>query len=154
MYLTMSLKQFNEEFIILSDKIKNNIMNNSDFYRIYYSTPNITFNGIFLDFELENINIEQYFNKIKCCFTYNENNMNIIGNILEIEKNILKKSNIFNKSPVYRIEEQLQNNFIKIFDDKCTKIGHYKNKKFFLKISGIWANSSNEYGLTFRFFIY
>ena len=150
----MSLKQFNEEFIILSDKIKNNIMNNSDFYRIYYSSPDITFNGIFLDFELNDIIIEQYFNKIKCCFTINEHNKKIIERILDIEKSILKNSNIFNKTPIYRIEEQLHNNFIKIFDDKCTKIGNYKNKKFFLKISGIWANSSNEYGLTFRFFIY
>jgi len=154
MYLTMDTTNFNKDYLILSDKIKNNILNNSDFYRMYYSTPNITFNGIFLDFELTNINIEQYFNKIKCCFTMNDNNKKSINQILELEKKILKHSGIFNKSSIYRIEEQLQNNFIKIFDDKNTKIGMYKKKKFILKISGIWANQSNEYGLTFRFFIY
>jgi len=153
MYLTIDTNNFNKDHMVLSDKIKNNILNNSDFYRLYYSTPNITFNGVFIDFNLSNITIEKYFDKIKCCFEKNKQNIECVNKILNIEKQILKNCGIFNNIPIYRIEEQLQNNFIKIFVEKHVKIGNYKNKKFVLKISGIWATSS-ECGITFRFFIY
>lgn len=153
MYLTIATNNFNNDHMVLSDKIKNNILNNSDFYRLYYSTPNITFNGVFVDFDLSNIIIEKYFDKIKCCFEKNKQNIECVNRILHIEKQILKNCGIFNSTPVYRIEEQLQNNFIKIFVEKNVKIGNYKNRKFVLKISGIWATTS-ECGITFRFFIY
>ena len=56
------------------------------------------------------------------------------------------------KYPTYRIEEQLQNGFIKIFyntnQNTPTK---YTSVKLLLKVSGIWT-SAKEYGVTFRFF--
>ena len=90
MYLTVDTNYFNKDYMILSDKIKNNILNNSDFYRLYYSTPDITFNGIFIDFDLSNITIEKYFDKIKCCFEKNKENIDCVNKILNIEKNIKK----------------------------------------------------------------
>ena len=152
MNLTINMNQYNKDFIVLSDKIKNNIMNNGDFFRIYFTNEIFTSNGIFLNFNLENIIIEKYFNKIKCNFIETPINITIIYQIKQIEKELLNKFKYINLNPVYRIEEQLTNQYIKLFDDKNFSLGKYNNLKFLLKISGIWS-SNNDYGLTFRFFI-
>ena len=56
------------------------------------------------------------------------------------------------KTPIYRIEEQLSQSFIKIYAD--TQLNNIKKKdkiEILLKVSGIWDNQY-EYGITFRFF--
>ena len=69
-----------------------------------------------------------------------------------ISLNIIIK--VINYKQIYRIEEQLLNNYIKIFDENIINIGKYNKLKLLLKISGIWSQCHNkEYGLTFRFFI-
>jgi len=56
------------------------------------------------------------------------------------------------KYPTFRIEEQLQNGFIKIFHNNTSvSPTKHNSKKLLLKISGIWS-SAKEYGVTFRFF--
>ena len=152
MNLTIAMNQYNKDYVILSDKIKNNIMNNGDFFRIYFSNELVTSNGIFINFNLENIIIEKYFNKIKCNFVETPININIINEIKKLERNLLDKFDYINIKPVYRVDEQLSNQYIKLFDDKNFTLGKYVNLKFLLKISGIWS-SNNDYGLTFRFFI-
>lgn len=152
MFLIIQPKDFNKNFLMLSEKTKNNIMNDGYFYRLYYSDEYGTSKGLFLGFELQQVGIEKYFNKLKCGFNVNDNS-NIIGFIKAIEKSILdiipEKQG---KYPAYRIEEQLQNGFIKIFyntnQNTPTK---YTSVKLLLKISGIWT-SAKEYGVTFRFF--
>lgn len=154
MFFALELDQFDINNVLTSEKTKNNIMNNSDFYRLYFSNENISINGIFLQFDLENIKIEQYFNKIKCCFGETNKNLNTIKNIIGIEKNILDICDDINIKPSYRIEEQMSNKYIKIFDQKKLKLGNYNKLSVLLKISGIWSsNQQKEYGLTFRFFI-
>ena len=152
MFLIIQPRDYNKNFLMLSDKTKNNIMNDGYFYRLYYSDEYGTSKGLFLGFELQQVKIEKYFNKLKCEFdtTYNAN---IIGFIKAMEKSILdimpEKSG---KHPTYRIEEQLQNGFIKIFYNTHQKLPtKYSSVKLLLKISGIW-NSAKEYGVTFRFF--
>ena len=152
MFLIIQPKDFNKNFLMLSEKTKNNIMNDGYFYRLYYSDEYGTSKGLFLGFELQQVSIEKYFNKLKCGFNANDNS-NIIGFIKAIEKSILdiipEKQG---KYPAYRIEEQLQNGFIKIFynTNQNTPI-KYTSVKLLLKISGIWT-SAKEYGVTFRFF--
>ena len=54
--------------------------------------------------------------------------------------------NIKNKTPMFRISEQLKNSFIKV-----SIINTYlQNINFIIKISGIWYNEK-EYGLTYKF---
>ena len=66
-----------------------------------------------------------------------------------------KFKNIQNRTISCRIQEQLQNGFIKLYGDDNIKYGHQKKINFLLKISGIWvSNQSNDFGLTFRFFIF
>ena len=152
MFLIIQPKDYNKNYLMLSDITKNNIMNDGYFYRLYYSDELATSKGLFLGFELQQVNIEKYFNKLKCGFNISINS-NIIGFIKSIEKSILDTMpEKAGKYPAYRIEEQLQNGFIKIFyNNNQTTPSKYNSVKLLLKISGIWT-SANEYGVTFRFF--
>jgi|TARA_B110000495_G_C23027727_1_gene611126 hypothetical protein len=152
MFITLQLDQFEINNIFTSEKTKNNIMNNSDFYRLYFSDEEVITNGIFLKFTLYNVSVERYFNKIKCCF--DDSNINTINKIIGIEKDILNKCNDFNEMKCTRIEEQMSHNYIKIFDQSNLALGNYKQLAILLKISGIWSSrSQRQLGLTFRFFI-
>ena len=155
MFLSIKIKEFDPHHIIISEKIKNNIMIGSDFYRIIWSSEITATKGLFIYFNLKNIFIEKYFNKIKCIFASCIENNNEISSIKSIEKMILNKfNNLQNKKFAYRIQEQLENGFIKLYAKENIKYGKYKDITFLLKISGIWvSNQTNEFGLTFRFFI-
>ena len=52
---------------------------------------------------------------------------------------------------IYRIEEQLNNSFIKIFSETDKTKKKLEEINILLKISGIWHNK-DEMGITFRFF--
>ncbi len=152
MYISLNTNQYDINNVIISEKTKNNIMTNGDFFRLYYSTEDIILNGLHISFELKNISIEKYFNKIKCIFDNNVYNNNTVFLLKNIEKRLLERYRGINRECVYRIGEQLENKFIKIFDDNYINIKRYKSIKFVLKVSGIWS-SQNEFGLTFRFFL-
>jgi hypothetical protein len=149
MLLALTPHQFSINNIIISDKTKNNILENGDFYRIYYSDKNVSFNGIYLQFKLKKVIIEPYFNKIKCSFLPSKNET-IINYLKDIEKNILEIIDIKEKK-IFRIEEQLNNSFIKIFSETDKTKKKLEEINILLKISGIWHNK-NEIGITFRFF--
>jgi hypothetical protein len=72
----------------------------------------------------------------------------LIENIRHIEEGLLKKANIRNKTPQFKITEQLRNGNIKIFTDNVEKINTSNN--FLLKISGIWETETS-YGVTYKF---
>ena len=80
----------------------------------------------------------------------NEPLVSIITTVLNgekyIEETILKKLDIKDKTPQYKIYEQIKNGNIKIFNN----IGNKSICSFILKISGIWETNSN-YGLTYKF---
>ena len=150
MYLLIN--NFNKNNLFLSEKQKNNILQGSDFYRLFYSDYNITFNGVYLSYDILNIIIQKYFNKIKCIFDETENKQTVF-NIINIEKSILNLFKpILNRKPISTIEEQLKQNFIKIFTEKNTNYGKYEKINILLKISGIWVDKEH-FGLTFRFLI-
>ena len=113
MYLSINPAQFNIHYVMLSDKTKNNVMENGNFYRLYYSDHLCNSNGLYIYFTLHNAIIEKYFNKIKCSFN-NQDNARVIETIKLIEQQILRKSAL-TKNHIYRIEEQLTNQYIKIF---------------------------------------
>ena len=148
MYLLIN--NFNINNLFLSEKQKNNILQGSDFYRIFYSDLNVTLNGIYMGYNILNINIQKYFNKIKCVFDERENKKTVVD-IIDLEKSILYLFQpILKRRPINTIEEQLKQNFIKIFTEKNTNYGKYEKINILLKISGIWCDKEN-FGLTFRF---
>ena len=69
MFLTIEPHQYNPQFVMFSEKTKNNVLSGGDFYRIYYSDEECILNGVHIRLALRNITIEKYFNKIKCCFS-------------------------------------------------------------------------------------
>ena len=145
MNLVKKIDQYNENNIFFCDPIKNNIMNEGKFIRILYSTFNITLNGIYLLISLNDITSEKYYNKNKCIFNVNTHK-ELIEKIKIIEENLLKKIEIINKTPQFKIYDQLINGNIKFFCDFFSK----SNNFFILKISGIWENKLS-YGLTYKF---
>lgn len=151
MLITLNTNQIHKKNILYSEKTKNNILNNGDFYRIYYSNELFTTNGIYVLFNFKNIKIDKYFNKIKCMMV-RKSNSESIKLIQLIEHELLKSSPVKNRIPKFRIEEQLNQNFIKIFGDYNNLQKKYDNVDILLKISGIWVDETH-YGVTFRFFI-
>jgi len=145
MNIVKRIDQYDENNILFCEPIKNNVMNDGSFIRILYSTPLFTLNGIYLLINLHDITCEKYYMKYKCSFNYSAHK-DIIDNIKVIEDDILKKYEIKDKTPQYKIFEQLRNGNIKIFSEVSNKSISY----FILKISGIWETQYN-YGLTYKF---
>jgi hypothetical protein len=147
MNIVLNLDQYNEQFVYFCEPIKNTIMNDGNFIRILYSTNNVVFNGIYLLITLNDIICEKYYNKYKYIFNINsDEHIKIIEKLKNIEENILKNISIENKIPQLKINEQLKNGYIKLFQN--VQNNEYYN--FILKISGIWE-TTNSYGLTYKF---
>jgi hypothetical protein len=145
MILTKTLEQYNDDSVIFCEAIKNNVMNDSHFIRILYSNEIMTLSGIYLVLCINDLTCEKYYNKYKCSFN-TITHLNIIEKIKMIEKNILLKLNLPNKTPQFKIYEQLKNGNIKIFHEIPTNI----KSRFVLKISGLWE-TQYSYGLTYKF---
>lgn len=147
MFIVKNLQQYNENYIYFCEPIKNNIMQDGVFIRILYSTPIVTFNGIYFEISLYDTSFEKYYNKYKCNFNMsNLQNKELIEKIKTMEENILNKYSISNKNPNYKIYDHIKNGNIKIFCDSVPK----NNSILILKISGLWE-TSNNYGLTYKF---
>tara|TARA_B000000609_G_C24165452_1_gene346584 strand:+ start:1057 stop:1509 length:453 start_codon:yes stop_codon:yes gene_type:complete len=146
MILTIPIDKFNIENIYFGDYIKNIVIENSLFIRLFYSTELFTINGVYISFPIVMKTIEHHFkNKFTCSFSYHENK-DVFEKIKTIESNILKKIHIDKKSMEHCISNQFKSGFIKIFDNKKD---HNKIIMFNCKISGIWEQS-NSYGLTYK----
>jgi hypothetical protein len=145
MNIVKNIEQFDNNNIFFCDPIKNNIMSDSKFIRILYSTSTISLNGIYLHFKFSTIACEKYYMKYKCYFNLSLHK-EFIEKIKTLEESLLEKCNIRNKIPQYKIYEQLRNGHFKIYTDIGTNTQH----TFILKISGIWE-TQNFYGLTYKF---
>lgn len=146
MNIVIDIDTFDSNNVYFLDSVKNTIMNESNFIRIIYSTDLFMLNGIFLKINLKITNSDKYYNKHKYTFDYN-NNKSEIEKITSIEKAILHKLDLKDKSPVFRIEEQLINENIKLFSDIPFK--NIENQ-FILKMSGVWETDT-EYGIIYKF---
>lgn len=147
MFLCIHVNNFNKKHILINNKIRNNIITDSYFYRLYYSNENFISNGIVIHFPFKDISIEKYFNKKKIIFCPKKNK-NIIDKLINFEEQILNSLNIEEKKQKkFLLKEQLLNHYLKIFNERSIDI--QKDCEIILKISGIWE-SVNEYGLTFR----
>jgi hypothetical protein len=145
MNIALPIEDFNINNVFFQEAIKNTILDNSSFIRVIYSNEYCMCNGICIKFNIPILNIDKSFNKYKCTFDI-QDNTELIQRITNIENEIISKCNIKNKTPMFRISEQLKNSFIKV-----SIINTYlQNINFIIKISGIWYNEK-EYGLTYKF---
>jgi len=145
MNIVKTVEQYDEDCVYFCEPIKNNIMNEGYFIRIIYSSPLFMLNGIYIAININHLIIEKYYNKFKCIFDVNIHK-DLIEKLHIIEENIIKKINIKNKIPQYKIYEQLRTGNIKIFSDNSDKI----TNNFLLKIAGVWETDT-YYGLTYKF---
>lgn len=132
---------------------KNNIIIHGKFTKTYYSTENFILNSIYLDFNIQPIEINKYDYYLneksndKYIMNFNiENNTELFQKLVDIEKSILEYymnyHSIFDKIPEYILNNHIVNK----------KLKFYKNaemKNYFLKISGIWENNSHV-GITYK----
>jgi len=145
MNIVKRIDQYDNNYIFFCEPIKNNVMNEGNFIRIIYSTNNIVLNGIYLLITLNDITCDRYYTKYRCNFNV-ANHKEIIDNLKIIEQDLLKKCEITDKIPQFKINEQIKNGNLKIFSD----IGNKTTCSLILKISGVWE-TQNNYGLTYKF---
>jgi hypothetical protein len=145
MYVVLDIADFNINNIFYQERVKNTVMDNSNFLRVNYSNELFILNGIFIKFALKLQTIEKSFNKFKCLFDIKNHN-EIITQFAALEKHMMDKHSASSKIPIYRISEQLNNGFLKIFNETACK----ETNDFILKIYGIWETEC-EYGLTYKF---
>jgi hypothetical protein len=145
MYVVLDVDDFNINNIFYQEKVKNTVMDNSNFLRVNYSNELFILNGIFIKFNLKLYSIEKSFNKYKCLFD-GKTHADVITQFSLIEKHLMEKYNSTTKTPIYRISEQMNNGFLKIFNEAECK----ETNDFILKIYGIWETDC-EYGLTYKF---
>ena len=142
------LDQYNENHLFFCEPIKNNIMSEGNFLRILYSNHLFVLNGVHVMFTIYSSCIEKCYNKIKFAF-HPDQNAHTIERLQFIEESILSQCPIQNKTPQYKITDQLKNNYLKIFFDSTQTMNNNANT-FLLKISGVWETATH-YGVTYKF---
>ena len=148
MNIAIPLTNFNTQSLSFSEPIKNNLIQNATFIRLFYLTSCASFNGLHIFFQLNNVVSEKYFNKNKYSFNVYQN-YETINRLKQMEEKILSQYNTdTSKKTLYKISEYIQEGNIKTFQTDVD-VSFYTSI-FILKISGIWEN--DEYmGLTFKF---
>lgn len=149
MNLVQEIHQYDDNCLFFCEPIKNNIMQDGLFIRLLYSNYIMTLNGICLLVDLcEFTTCEKYYNKYK--YTFNvQHNAELISHLKQIEETLLHKYTPAhtNKTPQYKIYDQLMSGCIKLYLDALPKTS---SGKFMLKISGIWETAF-YYGVTYKF---
>lgn len=123
MNILLNLKQINADYIFFGEPIKNSIIENANFTRLIYSDSDMCLNGLHIYFDTNLINQRE-----------------MIDLLIELEKIILFKIDILNKTSQYKIKDYFKWINSKIYEDY---------KKYILKISGIWE-TNEDYGITFK----
>lgn len=149
MNLVLNVEQYNPNFVFFSDPIKNTVIQNSRFFRIVYSTPHMSLNGIYLQVNIPEIRHELYYNKMKVMFDVFACS-ELIEQLKAIEAMILQKVSLkqtSTKRHVYKLHEQLLSGSFKMFVGDTP---FHSNGLYVLKIAGIWE-TEHELGLTYKF---
>ena len=153
-----NIDNININNIIISDPIKNSVMQYSNFYKIVFSNNIISYNGLYISFDLNDITLNR--EKILLNDTYNSNNIETIYKLRNIENIILNNIDT-NKKKTYKIYELFSNGYIKYcyndiyienFNNNHKLLlsnNNFDKKTFILKISGLWENKDNI-GITFK----
>jgi len=169
----VDLSNVNNFHYFFNDPIKNNIVAEGNFSKLYFSNDLMCLNGLHLILPLTYTKLEKYYNKYKCYLdtTYSGLNGEVFKELRNLETTILKCYSS-QKTPAYKLCEQLKNDYIKMFlgqtsdveethnDTDCfTRATNTNNtfiascpikEDFILKISGIWETKTH-YGLTYKF---
>ena len=148
MNIVMDISQCRLENIHLLET-KSNIVMDGNFTKIIYSDDSISINGVYVlaPFLVSNINDGFYNNNL---IYFNPlQNAALIKEIGRLEHNVLsyyKKVRSIDKINGSPLMSQLHNGNVKVYRETA----HIHGSKYFLKISGVWENTS-EIGITYKF---
>ena len=127
--------------ITICNPIANKFSNYDKFYKILYNTNGMTMNSIYLLVDIDNTCVIEEHKKYK--FVFNIDDITI-EKIKRLEISLLEKANQFlQKDIILNCHYNLLNNKYIYSPNMITK----KNKKIYIRISGIWE-SNNQIGLT------
>jgi hypothetical protein len=152
MQLSISIKDYDNENIVFSNKTDNNVISGGNFYRLMYCTKDISMLGVHILFEIDmsfncqtnNYDIKDITNKL------NNKIISIISPIInQIHNKWVKEYNKINKNmnpiTVYNIEQSVN----KAVEAYKSQIKKGIKIIFILKCSGIYE-TEYESGVSFR----
>ena len=153
-----NIENVNYNNINIHDPIKNSVLQYNYFYKLLYSTDIVVLSSVFIIFELNNIVMEND----KVTFNKNSNNTEVFNKLIALEEYILNLINE-SKTKLYKFKDLYEHQYFKFsVSDDIERFNDYNNvklldmknnnKKFILKISGIWESKDNI-GLTFKIII-
>lgn len=155
--MAIDIHTFNINAVCLLNMKKNNIIDGF-FSKIIYTNHNVTFNGVYIWFQmLPNYGIahKEHNYSIYYLDMSEEINANLYNQLASIEYSIIqyyKNTYKIHKPCFYQLKTQFQNGNIKIYKNtssSSTLNTCLLNKKFLLKISGVWENKQNI-GITYK----
>jgi hypothetical protein len=170
MNIVINPNNFNSQNVFFLDKKKNNIIDGC-FSKIIYSSEYFTMNGVFfvIPFVSKSIATPFAYSKLYgrdglghqefieskytvCFYTHDIKNLQCITLLSEIENTIIntyKEMNGLKKRNNLVLSNQLYKGFFKIYKEKQMCKSSIE-KKYMLKISGVWENA-DEVGITYKF---
>jgi hypothetical protein len=118
MFFAIEPSTFNSNYATLTEKTKNNVIENSWFHRIMYEHDKFTMNGVAIHFSLLINKTETSYDKLKHCFSYDDvNNQAVVDELVRIEREILSCTTLFEgKQALFHINNQTSHGFIKLFN--------------------------------------
>ncbi len=147
MNLTIWIDDYNPDYVLFGEYTKNNIIQEADFIRIIYSTSTMSLSGVYVRIRINELSCDKFYNKHRCIFDI-VSHADLITKLGFLEESILKKLRVENKTPQYKLYDQLKVGNIKVNEH----IEETHDVEFLLKISGVWV-TDNKYGLTYKFIL-
>jgi hypothetical protein len=127
--------------ITICNPIANKFSNYDKFYKILYNLNGMTMNSIFLLIDVESLHVVEEHKKYRVTFNIDDTT---IEKIKRLEMSLLERVNqLLQKDIVLNCNYNLLNNKYIYSVNNVSK----KNKKIYIRISGIWE-SNNQIGLT------
>ena len=128
MNIVQSINEFSTNDIIFCEPIKNTIMDNSNFIRIIISNKDIIINGIYLFFNIKascfndrqnnTLVLDKHKYKKMLFNIACDENKELIDSLKKIERNILLKNSNNNKIKSFKLSNNLDEGFIKVFQEE------------------------------------
>jgi hypothetical protein len=121
MVLSIPIEQFEPRFVLFQKSVKNMMIDNSDFIKIYYSDSSFILNNIYLSFDLY---ADTSISQSKHIFYLSQNNINndqTISKLKGIEEQILQRiltTSTIQKSPIHSLSDQFIKGNIRIYPTK------------------------------------
>ena len=136
-----NIHNLNVNNVTFSNAIANKFSNYEKFYKIIYNVNGMTLNSIFLLVDIDYLNVVEDNKKNKITFNIDEKT---IDKIKKMETLILENINQYlQKDIVSSCTHNLVNHKCIYTMNTISK----KNKKIYIRISGVWE-SNNQIGLT------